>query len=186
MSRLYRATAATADHLFRKGEKIASRKKDRVAARALHDAVALLEGALPLDEDTAGRLLPPAEGAITSLVASGESQPEEQGRDQSPRGAGAAWQGDQGISGRLRKVSGEIASAQDALSSRPAFVRGRNLRSEKEGLEKRITLANGRLDLAKREIADLEGQAGILLGEVREKAESLSGKPVRVRDPDIS
>lgn len=185
-SRLYSAAAATAAHLFRKGEKIALRKKDRVAARVLHDAVALLEGDLPIDRDAAGGVLSPAEGAITALVSSGDLSLKNKEEFDLLQVPGQLVREITGISRRLKEVSREITSAQDAILSRPAFIRSRDLRTERKELEKRITLISGRLDLAKREVAELDDQVRILLDEVRRRAECLFGKPVPVRDPDIS
>jgi predicted nucleic acid-binding Zn-ribbon protein len=186
VTRLYRASTATSVHLFRKGEKIASRKKDRDAVRILHEAIDLLDRDLPIPEDSVSGIVPPAQKVIATQVASGDltlKNREESDLLQTPE---HLVQVITEISGRFQAISGDIVSKNETILSRPAFVRDRDLKKEMEGLEKRITLANGRLDLAKKEVAELEDQIRILFDDVRQRVEGLSGKPVQVRDPDIS
>ncbi len=185
-ARLYRAAAATAAHLFRKGEKIALRKRDREAARVLHEGIELLDRDPPLAEDAASGIIPPGQTAIAAMVASGDLTLKNKEEIDLLQARGPLVQVITEISRRFLGISGEVTSAQDAILSRPAFVKSRDLRREREELEKRITLANGRLDLAKKEVAELEDQIRILLDDVRQRGEGLSGKPVQVRDPDIS
>jgi hypothetical protein len=185
-SRLFRAVAGTATHLSRKGEKIAARKKDRVAARILHDAVTLLEGDLPIDRDAAERVLPPAEGALTAMVASGDLGLKNREESELLRVPGQLFREITGISGRFQEVAGGISSARDDILSRPAFIKNRDLMAERGNLERRITLAGGRMDSAKREVAELEDQARIQLDDVRQKIGGLSAKTLQVRDPEVS
>jgi hypothetical protein len=183
--RLYHATAATVTHLVRKGEKVASRKKDRETARVLQEAVALLERDLPLAGDEAREILSPAQGALAAMVTSGDlplKSREEIDLLQSP---GRLVQEINGISRRFQEVSGEISSARDATHARPAFARSLSLRREVEDLEKRIARDRERLGRAGREAADLEGQVKASLEDIRQRVGVLSGKSVRVSEPDL-
>jgi len=184
-SRLSRAAAATATHLFSKGEKIASRKKDRVTARVLHDASVFLEMDPPVDRDRAERVLPPAEKAITALVASGDLSLKNREEVELFEVPGELVRSITGISGRLREIEGEISSLQNAIFSRPVAVKSRALMGERGELEKRIGSATGRLDSARKEVAEREEQVRILAEALRRKTEDLSAKTVLVGDSEI-
>jgi hypothetical protein len=183
-TRLYRAVAATGAHLFRKGEKVASRKKDREAMRILRDAVALLERDLPIDEDAAGGILPPAQKVIAAMVASGDLPLKNKEEIDILQVPGRLIREITETSRRFQGISGEISSAEAAVLSHPAIAKSRNLKREREELEKRIALAKDRLELVRKEAADLGRQVNASLDEVRQRVEGLSGKPVQVRDPD--
>jgi predicted nucleic acid-binding Zn-ribbon protein len=183
-TRLYRAAAATGAHLFRKGEKVASRKKDREAMRILRDAVALLEKDLPLDEAAAGGILPPAQKVIAAMVASGDLPLKNKEETDLLQVPGRLLQGIIDTSRRFQGISGEISSGEAAVLSHPAIAKSRNLKGEREKLEKRITLARDRLELVRREAADLGRQVKVSLDEVRQRVDGLSRKPVQVKDSD--
>ncbi|HUK92626.1 MAG TPA: hypothetical protein VLU98_01170, partial [Methanomicrobiales archaeon] len=186
VARLYKAATATPAHLFRKGEKVASRKKDRDAVRLLHEMIELLDQDLPLPEDSASRIIPPAQKVISALVASGElplknrdeidllGVPERLAREI------------EGISVRFRVISSEIATRNEAVLSRPAFRKSRDLAIRLEGLEKRISLATNRLEIARRELQDLDASMKASLEDMNTRVAALSGRPVLVRDPDGS
>ena len=186
VARLYEAATATPAHLFRKGEKVASRKKDRDAVRLLHEMIELLDQDLPLPEDSASRIIPPAQKVISALVASGElplknrdeidllGVPERLAREI------------EGISVRFRVISSEIATRNEAVLSRPAFRKSRDLAIRLEGLEKRISLATNRLEIARRELQDLDASMKASLEDMNTRVAALSGRPVLVRDPDGS
>ncbi|MDD1664025.1 MAG: hypothetical protein LUQ32_01610, partial [Methanomicrobiales archaeon] len=114
-SRLYQGVAVTAVHLLKKGEKIAFRRKDRDAARVLHEAVGLLEGELPLPEDVASRVLPPAQMAVAALAAAGDITPKNREENDLLERPEGLLREITGLSTRFRDISVGIASAQDAL-----------------------------------------------------------------------
>jgi predicted nucleic acid-binding Zn-ribbon protein len=186
VTRLYRASTATSVHLFRKGEKIASRKKDREAVRILHEAIDLLDRDLPIPEDSASRIIPPAQKVIAALVASGDLTPKNREEIDLLQLPERFVQKIAEISGKFRAISSEIASAQGAMLSQPALVKSRDLRKEMEDLEKRIAQAKNRLELARKEVQDLEASMKVSLDEVHNRAEGMSEKHVRVRETDSS
>jgi hypothetical protein len=183
-TRLYHAAAATGAHLFRKGEKVASRKKDREAMRILHDAIEFMARDLPIPKDTASRILPPAQKVIAAMVASGDLTLKNKEEIDILQVPGRLLQGITETSRRFQGISGEISSAEAAVLSHPAIAKSRNLKREREELEKRITLAKDRLELVRKEALDLSGQVNASLDEVRQRVEELSGKPIQVRDSD--
>ncbi|MDD1662331.1 MAG: hypothetical protein LUQ60_01095 [Methanomicrobiales archaeon] len=185
-ARLFRSAGATAAHLFRKGEKIVARKKDRDALRILHEAIDFLDHDLPIPEDSASRIIPPAQKVIAALVASGDLTPKNREEIDLLQIPERLVQGITKTSGKFHAISGEITSTQDAMLSRPALVKSRDLKNEMENLEKRMAQARNRLELAKREIEGLEANMKVSLDEVRNRVESLSGKRVQVREPDSS
>jgi len=185
-ARLYRAAAATASHLFRKGEKIASRKKDRDALRILHEAIDLLDRDLPHPKHSASRIIPPAQKVIATLVAAGDltlKNREEIDLLQIPE---RLVQEITEISGKFQAISGEITSKQEAILTRPALVKSRDMRREMEDLEKRIRQGKDRLELAEREVKDLEESMKVSLSDIRTRVEGLSGKTIQIREPDSS
>ncbi|MDD1665799.1 MAG: hypothetical protein LUQ32_10630, partial [Methanomicrobiales archaeon] len=185
-TRAYRAAAATAAHLFRKGEKVASRKKDRDALRMLHEAIDLLDHDLPLPEDAASRTILPAQKVIAALVASGELTPKNREEIDLIQIPEHLVHGLTEISRKFHAISGEIASAQGDMISRPALVKSRNLRKETEDLEKRIAQVKNRVELARKEMQDLEADMRVSLDDIQKKAEGLSEKRIQIRDPDSS
>lgn len=185
-TRLYRATAATAVHLLRKGEKIASRNKDRDAARVLHETVELLDREIPIPEDTASRIIPLGQGAIAAMVASGDLTPKNREEIDLIEGPERLVRRITEVSRRFREISGGIASAQDALLSRPALAKSRDLKKEAEDLEKRMARAKDRLEQVRGEGADLESRMHASLDDVQRRVEALSGRPVQIREPDLA
>ena len=185
-ARAYRAAAATATHLFRKGEKIVSRKKDRDALRMLQEAIDLLGRDLPIPEDSASRIIPAAQKEIATLVASGDLTPKNREEIDLIQNPERLVQGLTEISRKFLAISGEIASAQGAMLSRPALVKSRDLTRGMEDLEKRIAQAKNRLELARKEVQDLEDTMKISIDEVRKRVEGLSGKRTQIREPDPS
>ena len=184
--RLYHAAAATVTHLVRKGEKVASRKKDRETVRILQEAVALLERDLPIAEDEAMEILTLAQEALGAMVTSGDLPLKSREEIDLLHSPGRLVQEINGISRRFQAVSGEISSARDAILARPVFTRSLSLRKEGEDLEKRIALARERLGRAGREAADLEGLMKASLEDIRQRVGVLSGKSVKVSEPDSS
>ena len=184
--RLYHAAAATVTHLVRKGEKVASRKKDRETVRILQEAVALLERDLPIAEDEAMEILTLAQEALGAMVTSGDLPLKSREEIDLLHSPGRLVQEINGISRRFQAVSGEISSARDATHARPVFARSLSLRKEGEDLEKRIALARERLGRAGREAADLEGLMKASLEDIRQRVGVLSGKSVKVSEPDSS
>ena len=184
VTRLSKAAAATATHLFRKGEKVALRKKDRDAVRILREAIDLLDRDLPLPKDSASRIITPAQKVLATLVASGDLTPKNREEIDLLQVPERLVQGTTRFSGRFKEISSEIASRQDALLSRPALVRSRDLKMEMEDLTKRIAQAKNRLELARKEVQDLEARMKISLDEVRKRVEGISGKRTQIREPD--
>jgi hypothetical protein len=185
-ARAYRAAAATAAHLFRKGEKIVSRKKDRDAVRILREAIDLLGRDLPLPKDSASRIITPAQKVLATLVASGDLTPKNREEIDLIQNPERLVQGLTEISRKFHTISGEIASAQGAMLSRHALVKSRDLTMEMEDLAKRIAQAKNRLELARKEVQDLEARMKISLDEVRKRVDGLSGKRTQIREPDPS
>ena len=183
-SRLYRASAATSLHLFRKGEKVASRKRDREAVRILHEAIGFMDRDLPLLGDTPSRILPPAQKVIAAMVASGDLALKNKEEIDILQVPGRLLHEITETSRRFLGISGEISSAEAAVLSHPVIAKSRNLKREREELEKRITLAKDRLDLVRKEAADLGRQVNASFDEVRQRVEGLSGKPVQIRDSE--
>ena len=185
-ARVYRAAAATAVHLFRKGEKIASRNKDRDALRVLHDAIELLDRDLPIPEDSASGTISPAQKVIAALVASGDLTPKNREEIDLLQTPERLVQGITEISRKFRRLSNEIASKQGAILSRPAIVKSRDVRREMADLEKRISTAKNRLELARREARDLEENMKGTLDDMRNRVGALSEKHIQIREPDPS
>jgi hypothetical protein len=185
-ARAYRAAAATATHLFRKGEKIVSRKKDRDAMRVLREAIDLLDQDLPVAEDSATRIIPPGQKVMATLVASGDLTPknrEEIDLIQTPeRLVGRLTE----ISGKFHVISGEIASAQGDTFSRPALMKSRGLIKDAEELEKRIAQGKDQLELARKEMRDLEAGIKASLEEIQTRVRGLSENRIQIREPDSS
>jgi hypothetical protein len=185
-ARTYRAAAATAAHLFRKGEKVVSRKKDRDALRMLQESIDLLGADLPLAEGSASRIIPPAQKVIATLVTSGDlilKNREEIDLIQNPEHLVQALTG---ISGKFHAISGEIASAQGAMLSRAALVKSRDLKREMEDLEKRIAQAKNKLELGRKELQDLEARMKLSFDEMASRVGDLSGKLIQINDPGSS
>jgi predicted nucleic acid-binding Zn-ribbon protein len=183
--RLFHATAAPAAHLMRKGEKIASRKGDRDAVRVLHEAAELLEGEVPIRGDMASRALPPAQGAMAALVASGDLTPKNREEMDLAERPGQLLPRITGISRRFGDISREITSAGDALQALPVHVKRVDLRKEAEDLEKRIARVMDRLEHERREAAGLGERLRASLDEVRRQAGALSARPVEVGEPVV-
>ncbi|MGA2935126.1 MAG: hypothetical protein ABSD81_08245 [Methanomicrobiales archaeon] len=184
-TRLYRASAATSLHLFRKGEKVAFRKKDREAMRILHEAIEFMDRDPPIPEDTFLRILPPAQKVIAAMVASGDlplKNKEETDLLEVPK---RLLQVIREASRRFQGISDEISSAEASVLSHPAIAKSRDLKKGRAELEKRITLAKDRLEFARKEAADLGGLVHASLDEVRQRVEGLSGKPVQIREPEL-
>ncbi len=186
VARRHRAEAATALHLMKKGEKIASRKRDRGASRALHEAILLLEVDLPLPEDAASAAITAGQKAISAMADSGELPLKNREEMDQIREPERFVRDLLDISRRFRELSGEIASAREAVLSRPVLARSRDLKGRQEELEDRISRADGRLDLLKGEVAEAEKQAQDRLAEVRKGVEELSGKSVRLGEEGTS
>jgi predicted nucleic acid-binding Zn-ribbon protein len=72
------------------------------------------------------------------------------------------------------------------MLSRHALVKSRDLTMEMEDLAKRIAQAKNRLELARKEVQDLEARMKISLDEVRKRVDGLSGKRTQIREPDPS
>jgi hypothetical protein len=182
-SRLFRAAAATAIHLIRKGEKIASRKKDREATRLLREAIGVLEGDLPLPEDALSRTIPPGLAALVSMAAVGDLVPKNREEIDLIGEPGGFVRRAAGLSERFRETSAGIASAREALLSLPALVKSRELERERQSLERQIARTDGRLGIVKEEVADHEGRMSVALDEVRTGVEALSGGSFVIREP---
>jgi hypothetical protein len=180
--RRFRALAATATHLLTKGGKIASRKRDRDAARSLEEAGDLLVAGLPVPEEGASRVLPPAQRALTALVTSGDLTPKN--RDE----IDLLEKPDQllvrltDLSRKFQEITGEIGHAQDALRALPVSGRRTGLVAEVEDLKSKIARAGNLLVQARRDARDLDGRLGASLEEIRRKAEALSGRPFQTGD----
>ncbi|MDD1663757.1 MAG: hypothetical protein LUQ32_00220 [Methanomicrobiales archaeon] len=185
-ARTYRAAVATAAHLFRKGEKIVSRKKDRDALRMLREAIDLLNRDLPIPEDSASRIIPHAQKVIATLAASGEVTPKNREEIDLLQKPEHLVQEITKVSGKFLAISDEIASIKDAMLSRPALVKSRALRNEMEGLEKRITQAKTRLEFARGEVRDLETNMKVSFDGMQKKVVDLSEKHIQIREPDSS
>ncbi|MDD1669045.1 MAG: hypothetical protein LUO97_04500 [Methanomicrobiales archaeon] len=183
-ARLFHAQAATAIHLLKKGEKVASRKRHRDATRFLREAARLLEGDLPLPGDAVSRTLAPGLSTLTALAASGDIAPKNREETELLEEPGRFVRDLAGISRRFQEISAEISTAQGALSSRPALVKSENLRREIEGLEKGITQVQARLGATRDEVQDLQGRMKALSGELQQKVADLSGGRIRIREPD--
>jgi hypothetical protein len=166
-------------HLLKKGEKVVSRKKERDAARVLHEAISLLEGELPVPGDAVSGALPPAQEALAALVASGDLAPKNREETDLIERPGRLLGGITGLSQRFRETSAAIASAQDALHSRPVLARMRDLKRDREILEKDVAQARDRLFILRGEVMDLNGRMRASLDEVKGRIETLSGGSVR-------
>jgi len=177
--RRFRAVAAAAIHLLRKGEKIATRKGDRGAIRALHEAVSLLEAGLPVPEDAARRVMPPAQDALAAMAASGELTPKNREETDLMETPGGVMQALTGLSGRFIAISAGVSSAQEALRARPVFGKRAALTREAEDLERRIDRTEDLLRQAGRDAEELEGKMHALLDDIRQRVEALSGRPFR-------
>jgi predicted nucleic acid-binding Zn-ribbon protein len=185
-ARAYRASVATAGHLFRKGEKIASKKKDRDALWILHEAIDLLDRDLPITEDSAWGIITAAQKVIATLAASGGLPPKNREEIDLLQNPERLVQEITKISGRFLAISDEIASIQNAMLSRPALVKSRDLRKEMEGLEKRSAHAKTRLEFARGEVRELEANMKVSLDEMRSRVEGLSERRIQIRDPGSS
>jgi chromosome segregation ATPase len=152
----------------------------------LQEAIDLLGRDLPIPEDSASRIIPAAQKEIATLVASGDLTPKNREEIDLIQNPERLVQGLTEISRKFHAISGEIASAQDALLSRPALVKSRDLTRGIEDLEKRIAQAKNRLELARKEVRDLEASMKVSLDEVRKRVEGLSGKRTQIREPDPS
>jgi len=186
LARKYKSSTATPAHLFRKGEKVASRKKDRDAVHLLHEVIGLLDQDLPLPDDAASRTIPPAQKVISALVASGDLPLKNRDEIDLLEVPERLLQEIEEISGRYRAISSGIATRKDAVLSQPAFLKSSDLAMQRADLEKRISLATNRLEIARRELQDLDASMKASLGDMNTRVAALSGKPVLVRDPDGS
>jgi predicted nucleic acid-binding Zn-ribbon protein len=178
--RLYRSATAPAIHLLRKGEKIASRRKDSEAGRVLREAIGLLEAEPPVPEETASRILLSGQMAMASMVASGDltlkNREEIDLMGDPDRFAREVTE----LSHRFRRVSGEITSARNALLSLPALVKSRDLKKEGEDLENQIARATDRLKHVEGEGAGLERRMHESLEDLQGRVETLSGWPLKI------
>lgn len=180
VERLSHATAATAIHLLKKGEKVASRKRDRDAARSLREAAGLLGGELPLPEERVPGILTPGLAALTALAASGDVAPKNREEKELLEEPGRIVEEVTGFSLRFRELSAGIASARDSLSSRPALARSRDLGKQAGDLENRIVRAEERIEQVKAGAGELRGRMQASLAGIREKVGLLSGRPVTI------
>jgi len=186
MGREYHSAAATALHLMRKGEKIASRNKDREAGRVLREAVLLLEADPPVPEETASRVLPPAQGVMAAMVGSGDlalKNREEIDLVGVPEGF---LRRITGLSQRIREISATIASMQEGILARPAPLRSRELAKNREALGRLIFQAADKRELSGREVADLGSRRERALEEIRVRFEALSGASLSGPETDRS
>ena len=181
--RLYRGAAATAIHLMGKGEKIASRKKDRDAARFLREATVLLEKDLPLPGDLADGILTRGQQALAAMAASGDLVPKNREETDLLGEPGRLAREVQELSRRYSGLSGEIASAREALHARPALAKKRELEKEGDALGRRIGRAKERLEQVKTDAVDLEKRVHADYSGLQEKVGALSGGSVRIEEP---
>jgi hypothetical protein len=181
--RLYRGTAATALHLMGKGEKIASRKKDRDAARFLHDATGLLGRDLPLPGDTTEGILTRGQEALAALAASGDLAPKNREEALLLGEPGRLAREVRELSGKFSGLSNEIASAREAVQSRPALARKRELEKEAEALGKRISRAEERLEEVRNGGADREKRVHAAFDDLQARVGALSGGTLRIAEP---
>jgi predicted nucleic acid-binding Zn-ribbon protein len=182
--RTYRETAAPAIHLLKKGEKIAARKRDRDAARILHEAAVLMDRDLPLPEDPAASVIPSGQKALAAMVASGDLVLKNREEIDLMERPDHLLEALAGLSRRFREISAETGSAREALRTRPVLTKRLELKKEVEDLERQVTLAEGRLQHLREEVPDLEERMSASLEEVRGKAGALSGRPVGAGEPD--
>jgi hypothetical protein len=182
--RSFRVIAAPAVHVLKKGEKIASRKRDRDAVRILHEASVLMERDLPLSEDTASGIIPPGQKVLGALVASGDLALKNREEIDLMERPDQLLKVLTGISRRFLEISAEITAAREILRTQPVLTKRLDLKNELEDRERRIALADNRLNLVRSEVTDLERQMYVSLDEVRSKAGALSGRPVGVESPD--
>jgi hypothetical protein len=183
VARLSRGTASAAIHLMAKGEKIASRKKDREGARVLHEAIALLGGELPLPTDTAEGILGGGQQALASLAASGDLVPKNREETALLGEPGHLAREMQDLSRRFSSLSDGIASAREALGARPALARERELGKERDALEKQISRMEERLVRVKAEGTDLGTRECASFEDLQKRVNALSGGSVRVAEP---
>jgi predicted nuclease with TOPRIM domain len=178
-AREYHALAAAAFHLLKKAEKIALRKKVREDTRVLREAIALLEGELPVPAGATSTAIPPAQEVLSALVASGDLAPKNREETDLIGRPGHLLRGITDLSERFRGISAAIASAQDALFSRPAIARKRDLEKDREILGGDIARVQDRLGILAAEVGDLEGRMQASLEVVKERIGILSGGSVR-------
>ncbi|HUK37593.1 MAG TPA: hypothetical protein VLV30_00600 [Methanomicrobiales archaeon] len=179
----YHAAAATAVHLLRKGEKVASRNRDREAVRVLQAAVALLERELPPatdDEDEAAAALASARGVLASLASSGDLALKSRAETDLLEVPGLFAREIRENSRRYRELAAGISSAREAAGSRPALLKSRALKKEIGELEKQVAGTVERLGQAREEAAGLDARIGASLEDLRQKIGALSGNTVQV------
>jgi hypothetical protein len=182
-ARLYRGLAATATHLMGKGEKIAARKKDREGARFLHEAIALLAGELPLQGDMAEGVLARGQGALAAMAASGDLVPKNREETALLGEPGHLAREALALSRRFSALSGEIASAREAVQTRPALVKKQELGREAGELERRIGRTEERLGQVKAGGADLDAKAESTFRDLQERVRALSGGSASLGGP---
>jgi len=181
LTRRYRAGAAGAVHLLKKGEKVASRNQDRVAVRAIREAVDLLEMDPPLAGEDAQGVISRGLAALATMAASGDLVPKTREEGDLAGSPATFVERLSGLSRKSAGISGSIASARDSLLSLPAVKRKDELERERERLEKDITSAEARLPILRGDVTDLENRITGALGEVRKGVDTLSGGSVKIR-----
>ncbi|MGE5832813.1 MAG: hypothetical protein ACM3X8_07840 [Methanomicrobiales archaeon] len=184
LERRFREASATAIHLLRKGEKIASRRKDREALKAIRETGDLLEGGLPPGGEAALAILPAGQKALAAMAASGELVPKNREEIDLIERPGDLVHRITSITRRYREISEEMDSAQVALRARPVSVKRTELMKEAEELEKRLARAGEGLDRAREEVSTLDKRMQASLAEVSRRAEALSGRPLGTGEPD--
>jgi hypothetical protein len=182
-ARLYRGTASAAIHLLGKGEKIASRKKDREAARFLHEAIALLERELPLTGDQVGAVLGRGQEALANLAASGDLVPKNREETVLLGEPGHLAREVEELSLAFSRLSGGIASAMEAVHARPALAKCRELGKEREALEKRIGRTRERLEQVKTGGAELDARVEAAFKDLQERVGALSAGSAALAEP---
>jgi hypothetical protein len=85
-----------------------------------------------------------------------------------------------GFSRRFRELSAGIASAQEALSSRPVLAKSRELKRQAGELENRIARAAERTEEVKATAAGQRVRMQASLLDIQKKVDLLAGKPVTV------
>lgn len=180
-TRTYHAEAAGAVHLMKKGEKVASRNQDRGGARAIREAVDLLERDPPLAGDDAPGVISRGLAALAAMAASGDLVPKTREEGDLVGSPATFVERLSGLSRKSAGISASIASARDSLLSLPAAKRKDELEREKERLEKDIASAAARLPILQGEVTGFENRMASALAEVRKGVDSLSGGSVKIR-----
>ncbi|HVN66408.1 MAG TPA: hypothetical protein VMT31_07340 [Methanomicrobiales archaeon] len=183
VGRRFRGTAATAIHLLGKGEKIASRKRDREAARFLHEALSLLGQELPFPPDVTEGILARGQEALSALAASGDLVPKNREETDILGETGRLATEVRDLSLMFSALSAGIDTAREAVHARPALQRERELLKEAEPLEKRIARARERLDQLRAGGPELQARVQASFRDLEERVTALSGGSDRIAAP---